>query len=275
MQQYGFGLRLATTLPLPGALPLAPGDVAAPDFRIMLEGAADVAEPHGFAVDGGTVTYTTGQGSYDCTVDAICVTPAPDAPLDELSQLLIANALPASLWLRGMFLLHAAVVRLPGADRAVAIAGVSGSGKSTIAAALVDEGAELIADDCAALSVGDQSIEAAGLAGGLFLRSADGNSRAFRTVTPGGARGVSALDAIFILDSGLDGNAAVPFDPIRATEQLLAHRHRPQVPALLQQQGRVLHQVIAIAKTLPVLALPQGHARADVGRTIIKTISPD
>lgn len=94
--QFGFGLHLHSDTPVPGAVvPDCP--IIAPTIRI--------------------------------------VRTRDDAHIDDVGAQLIANALPALLWLSGSFMLHAACVRLPSGG-VVAIAGHSGSGKSRLAGAL-------------------------------------------------------------------------------------------------------------------------------------------
>jgi hypothetical protein len=65
------------------------------------------------------------------------------------------------------------------------------------------------------------------------------------------------LDLLVILTG--DERCTPRLAPIEAVEQLLLNRHRPQVPLLLGQQGRVLTEATIIARRLPIVCIaPQG-----------------
>jgi hypothetical protein len=166
-------------------------------------------------------------------------------------------------------------VQLPGAAGAIALAGARGIGKSTWAAMLVDDGAELIADDSVALHINERGIRAAGLPGGLFLRDEESGARQFRSLPPDRHRGVSQLTGIVVLTDDAETSEPRRLNPLPAVEQLLLHRHRPQVPDLLDMQGQVLGKAATIAQMIAVFALPRSHANAPLGRTIIRTMFPN
>lgn len=141
----GYGLRLASQLAVPGAMPEA-GD-AAPDVMIVREPPTSTqAGPVYALMPDGLQFMCAGVATYRIGTDTIAVAPDPDAAPGAVSGMLVATALPALLWLRGRFVLHAAAAQLAGGD-AVAIAGGTGSGKSTVLAQLVDAGAALLGDD--------------------------------------------------------------------------------------------------------------------------------
>ena len=258
--QFGFGLRMTSDLPVPGALP-GDRDDAGPAIRIALGQLEDPWPEPGFSRDGEAIFYRHACGLYRCQADRIDVAADGQTELQDLGELLVANALPALLWQHGAFMLHAACVRLPG-GAVVAIAGQSGAGKSRLAASLVGAGAELIGDDSLALYAAEQGVLAKGLAGGWFARSPDGAEREFRHATASPARGEGALDLLVVL-GGENGEAAC-LSPIAAIEPLLQNRHRPQVPFLLGQKAKVLAQAAAIARQLPIALIPaQGLIDAD------------
>jgi hypothetical protein len=91
----------------------------------------------------------------DATCVDVCCT-SPDAVADIVAVLLGA-AFASVLHLHGVPILHAAAVVVDG--RAILIAGQSGAGKSTLTAALLAQGAALLAEDLAVLSVGDTTID--------------------------------------------------------------------------------------------------------------------
>ncbi len=259
-EQFGFGLRLASALPIPGALSVVAHD---PPARLTITLAAPIAPPPapGFSRDGDTLVYSHPSGVFRCDHDGVAISPAPAPDLADLGALLIANALPAVLWLRGAFMLHAATVSLPGLGT-LALAGASGSGKSTLAAGLLASGAELIGDDSLALTRHGGAVIAAGLPGGWFDGPADSAARRLRAIAPQSARGSAPLTAIIVLDRASPGAPALTrLAPLAALEQVLAQRHRPQVPHLLGRRGAVLQQAAALAAQIPVFAWRRGRDR--------------
>jgi energy-coupling factor transporter ATP-binding protein EcfA2 len=250
--QFGFGLALASDLAVPGAIDRAAA-IDAPVVRIALAPAvAQEAEPL-FELDGEAIVYRNPAGTFRCTLGRIDISPADPPDLADLGTLLVANALPAVLWQRGHFMLHAACVRLTD-GLTIAIAGHSGSGKSRLAASMVEAGAELIGDDSLAVVPSDHGVIAAGLPGGWFVRSPGSVERPFRQVPPGPSAGSARLDLLAVLGPGEPATDRCA--PIEALELLMQHRHRPQVPLLLGRQGRVLSDAARIARDLPVIRLP-------------------
>jgi HPr serine kinase-like protein len=82
----------------------------------------------------------------------VVIDPAGAASEDSLRLFLLGSVMGALLQQRGVLPLHASAVDVDGG--CVAFLGPSGTGKSTVAAALVNEGYRLVADDiCAVTSV--------------------------------------------------------------------------------------------------------------------------
>lgn len=131
--QFGFGLHLHSDIPVPGAVvPDCP--IIAPTIRIVRDSFAPGTNDPGFSKIGSAILYQHSDASFLCDAQQISVQTRDDAHIDDVGAQLIANALPALLWLAGSFMLHAACVRLP-TGGVVAIAGHSGSGKSRLAGA--------------------------------------------------------------------------------------------------------------------------------------------
>jgi hypothetical protein len=76
--------------------------------------------------------------------------PSRALPDDTLRHLLLDQVLPLALSRRGRVLLHASAVHVPGLG-ALAFAGPTGRGKSTLAAALAARGGRILSDDCLAI----------------------------------------------------------------------------------------------------------------------------
>lgn len=71
-------------------------------------------------------------------------------PLAEVTAMLIGCVIGTALRLQGKVCLHSSVIKID--DRAIAIIGVKGAGKSTTAAAFAKQGYPILADDIAVLT---------------------------------------------------------------------------------------------------------------------------
>jgi hypothetical protein len=112
----------------------------------------DQHEENGFRV------WAPHHGRYEISPDgrAInCAVPARDARWE---RLFFAQALPLAAALQRIGLFHASAVSI--GDRAVAFVAPSGTGKTSLAAHLVDRGARLVTDDVLALDRSDSIVTA-------------------------------------------------------------------------------------------------------------------
>lgn len=75
--------------------------------------------------------------------------PQPVTPLDTIRHLLLDQVVPLTLSRRGRLILHASATVAP--EGAIAFLGVSGLGKSTLAASFSQDGFPFLADDCLVL----------------------------------------------------------------------------------------------------------------------------
>lgn len=149
-----YGLTFESSVELPA---LTPGD-GDPDVRVHA-GAIRLPRPRrtwaGMRVRGRTrrvhLVYDE-VGACLVTPDEVVLDLLPAAVPSVLQLLLIGPVTGILLQLRGLLVLHAAAVEVEG--RAVVIAGNSGMGKSTTAAALVRTGGRLLADDVVAIDLG-------------------------------------------------------------------------------------------------------------------------
>jgi hypothetical protein len=246
---FGFGQTIDTALSVPGTIS---GSGAAAITIREAPPRANVDAPL-YARDGAALVFSAPEvATYRCEPAAIEIAPCPGSQLDSVTGLLIATALPAVLWMQGGFMLHAAGVVLPGAGSAVAIVGPSGAGKSLLAAQLLERGARLLGDDSLALELTATGVIASGLPGGLHRATGPESARAFDAIAEELAVRSAPLGAIIVLVDRTDRFAATPLNPPAALEQILAHQHRPRIPAALGRSGAVLAQAAQIAARVPV-----------------------
>lgn len=155
------GWRVASDLPLPELLPWRGDDAVPAGLTIRLgEVPERLDEPrhHGpllqIGRDGSCRYAIAGVAAYLVDAAGSCVTIAPlaepDAP--DIRLFLLGTVLGLLCYKRGLLPLHAACVEIDG--RVVAVAGPSGVGKSTLAAAL---GTRLLSDDVTAIEVAPPS----------------------------------------------------------------------------------------------------------------------
>lgn len=83
----------------------------------------------------------------------VFVDPAPGFDTDEAVPFILSTGIATLLHQRGILALQAATVAWQG--KAIGLCGATGTGKSTLAATLCQEGARLIGDDLAAIRPGD------------------------------------------------------------------------------------------------------------------------
>jgi len=249
----GFNLTIDSALAIPGAAPLAliAGE---PDVRVALLPAAPErapAEPL-YRLQDDILTFASREALYHCQTGEVAIAPRPDADPDAIVGLLIATALPAMLWLRGAFVLHAAAVVRPGGDGALAIMGPSGVGKSAVAAQLIAEGAMLLADDSLRLEPAGAAIMASGLPGGYHLAASNGAARDFHPLPPGRTMRRTTLGAALVLSRTQGAPCIRRLDPIDAIEHWLKGQHRPRIPKLLGRQVAALDFCAHLARQVPL-----------------------
>jgi hypothetical protein len=212
----------------------------------------DFADPAGYlleAVDVGRVLVSLKGDELLCD---------PDPGQGDWAFILSAQALPLAATLRGFEVLHASGVVLD--QGAVLFAGDPGAGKSSLAAALVREGAGLLGDDAIALRESEGSLFAHPGAGSLYLRPAErdrlspeereglGAATSFagrqRYATPTSA--AAPLGALFLLERAEAGAVIEPLAQVDPFELLAATFNLSvRTPARLTRQ---LDLVAALAE---------------------------
>jgi hypothetical protein len=164
---------------------------------------------------------------------ALCM-PGP-SPLEVWQRLLIAQVLPFAALLHGLEALHASAVVIRG--MAVAIAGPSRSGKTSVALELCRRGAGFLADDVLALQtagdalLGQPGTPIVGLDHDEVRRVAQAHPREDRQIVAENAReqlvrvpgatGPRPLRALFYLDRRNEDLSALRFEPAADPQLLL------------------------------------------------------
>jgi hypothetical protein len=263
MRRYGFGLWLDSEVEIPGTIDVDPAALDTDTVHITWTQSPQTSvQAPLYALHNDCLEFSPPSvGQYRIRPDAIKVGVFAGADPDFARDLLIATALPALLWMRGKLMLHAAGITLPAHSGTVAIVGASGAGKSTLAHRLLDQGGILVGDDSLALEVGTGGTTATGLSGGLFLGR--GRARAFMAVAPERSALEARLSAIIILDDQGNDGTLRRLHGVKALEKLLAHQHRPSVPALLRQSGRAIESLSNIVRSVPIIAWHGGRDGAN------------
>ena len=274
----GWGLRIASAIPIPGAIPW-PGLNAEPDVIISWGGCCDSEPwPGLYCWDGTTLDFAPpAVARFHITRDAITVRPHPLASHAAVSALLVATAMPALLWLRGLFVLHAAGLALKPDGLAVAIAGPSGSGKSSLALRFIQQGAQLVGDDTLAIDLMKETTCCQGLPGGLIQGPHDMRRFEATSFTHSSHGQAKRLAGIVVLTPGQD----LTMRPLRGIEALLAimrNRHRPRVPSLVGRQQAIMDMASVLCRTTPIWELRfdrQKHALEELGAWISNVSEKD
>lgn len=152
------GWRVCSDLALPELLPWT-GDDRAPDIHIRLTEIPDrLAEP----MFSGPLVQIAADGTCRFALDRVgayllrggsevLIQPAADVAESTIRTFLFGTVFGLLVYQRGMLPLHASCVRI--GNVAVAFAGSSGVGKSTMAAAFLQRGYHILADDITVVDV--------------------------------------------------------------------------------------------------------------------------
>lgn len=250
----GFGLTIDSDRPIAGSCADVRGAAQGADLVIdtMPPQRPDPDERALYRWDGDTLTFAPpGVGRFHCRPDRIVIVAEHDAEDDMVSGLLIATALPAVLWMRRDAVLHAAAVVSPDGF-ALALAGVSGIGKSTVTRQLLAAGAGLLADDTIRLSGSGGRVDASGLPGGYHFAPPDGPTRLFHPIAAPQRVPCAALGAVAILSRCDAGAQMVHVTGTKALARLIDNQHRPAIPAVLGCRGDALAHLARLAEQCAV-----------------------
>jgi len=214
----------------------------------------DFAEPAGYLM------WARDFGSILISPDGMELLCQPDPAVEQWANILAFQALPLAATIRGLELMHASGVVLDG--RAVLLAGPPGAGKSSLAAALVRAGGELLSDDAVALQLSDGTLTAHAGSTVLQLRAAEDRRLSDEQRTALGApAGTVAekhrylresqpepapLGGLFLLQRSSEGPTAErlpavdPFELIASTFNLSV-----RTPSRLQRQLDVVSAIVS------------------------------
>jgi len=210
---------------------------------------------------------------------------------DTWQRLFFAQALPLAAALNGLALFHASAVVVDG--RAYAFVGLSGSGKTSIAAQLVARGARILTDDVLALEPAEGDIRAFAGPARISIERAeldglgdDGRLRLgemLETPTEDGKvqletdpeAGPVPLGGVFLLSRSRTGSVAVKRDPADRTQALLAAAFLGylMLPRRLALHLEVCAQIAAGVPTFSV-EIGEGTAAAEAAETIESLVEP-
>jgi len=198
----------------------------------------------------------------------IVLSPKPTATLQELSFGVLAAAMPPLLFLRRTLVLHAAAVRV--ADRAIAIAGTSGVGKSTALFACLSRGARLVTDDVAAVRFSDAEAAIAVHPGAPIVKLwpdalghygvSDDHSEPIRPaatkrqVTAPVAQDAIPLAALVILEAHLGAMQCRQVNGRAAFNAVRSQMHGPRMVLAIDRET-AFRQVARVANQVPTFVL--------------------
>ena len=281
-RHFAFGAVIESTIELPQLISASTDQPA--DISIILDKVSpdDIISPQ---LRRRTIT---GLLRYECRdgVHAV-IEPAPGADLANVADMIAGWILTILSYQRGILPLHAAGVRV-GAG-IVAIAGPSGIGKSTLAAALVAQRLQLVADDMVAVRRGDP-MQASGGARRLKLSPAslDGlgwpdegwplanNVEGKRLVAPpttgSNCNGWLPLRAIFRLSAG-DNDSLCPLTPIEAAAGAWNVIRAPQLIDVCGDRSEHWASWLALCRDTPMISLIARRDIADTPRLVDMVLS--
>ena len=187
--------------------------------------------------EAGYLIWGRARGSYLLSVDGRRLYCAPgESPPETWERFLIGQVLPFAALVSGLEIFHASSVVLHGG--AIAFAGPSGAGKTSVALSLCDGGASFLADDVLALeSRGDDLLAHPGTplagidrreatrlrdAGKLSQEEVLMRNRREHVVRVRAGTEEAPLHALFFLDRRPDGPSNPSFEPVTDPQTLLA-----------------------------------------------------
>jgi hypothetical protein len=258
-RSFAYGLTIASQVELVGAVTRRLASDAPSDIEIIHGEAAigaDAKRNGPYLLRGNRLLFDApGVAKYLCIAGReIRIAASPMADPAAVAGLLIATALPALLWQRGTFVLHAGGVVLPQHRSVIAIAGPSGVGKSSVLDQLVQAKAGFVGDDTLAIASDQENLDISGLPTSYFLPGQGGDDRSAVAVPEAQVLTSAHLGAVVILarQAVVEGPPIVRLEGVSAVEALLNNRHRPRVPVLLGREFEVLRFCTLLCARVPI-----------------------
>lgn len=279
-----YGLTAELPFPCPALPPAVAGDAEVVcefgDVPLSLEGATAAgpdwqATPRRFLYGAGSLSFLVEDGCR------ITLRSAADAERNQLLFLLQLVALPMALRQRGVVVLHAAVAA--GDAGAIAIAGTSGTGKSTTLAGLIGRGWTMLADDVAVLRLSsDGAPEIVPAIGQLHLSEAAAHRLAWDTdgllprpwhrmklaIPANGAMAAAPLPlrAVYTLDLGEGREVRATI--LRGSERFAALQQAVSGPSFAAEQAAAFPVLLAILARVPVIRVSRPAAHWSLARVL-------
>lgn len=209
-----------------------------------------------------------------------------DATDHELQSYLLGSILGILLHQRAGFVLHGSTVTIEG--HTVALIGERTQGKSTLAAALVSEGGQLVADDKSVLKIDTSAVDVR--TGPPILKItpdvADGLNGPFEAISPVLQTGkrlyrvletrldAGTLDRIYILDDG-EGHPTIDSVPLgERVEQVMRNIYLPELVGESGTLERHFEESTTLVRQVPVKRLSYPR-RMDALSSTCETIERD
>ena len=268
-----YGLVVDSELPLP-EIPAAASQSANVSLRIGKVAFRSTA-PSGVVVykplsSSEVIVHYDGVGTaFVRGGESIVLQPSSAADLLSVRLFVLQQVFGVVLLQRGLFVLHASAARMNG--RVLAFAGPSGEGKSTMVAALIESGAQVVCDDVLAIDLQNTSGPMAlpGLvqlkltaktqtevAPRILSRQAirDRLGKTLCEAEAGRVTEPTPLAAIYLLESGA-AISIIEVPQSRAAIELVRHTYGSRLLQAIDASARHFEQAAALARTTPIFKL--------------------
>jgi|WetSurSiteA1Bulk_404760.scaffolds.fasta_scaffold00357_6 hypothetical protein len=273
-----FGLNVSSEIPVTG---FEPAMFVSPDVTIR---SGEVPELLPGAVNKG-VLYQSTDKEFILRIDTVAayhvrngseiiVQRLGKASEGEVSAFLIGTSFGALLHQRKLLPLHACTVLFN--ERCLVFAGISGAGKSTLAAALINKGGTLVADDISVidfsltrpavrpafpyLKIWDDSLTHLGISA-TGLEPVRGELKKYYLPVPKFSRAYAEIDQLFVLNS--HNRPEFEIKPLQGMEKFRALKKHTYLFRGLAKTGREQNHFVLVnrlARLVPmsVLTRPDG-----------------
>lgn len=253
-----FGLNIISEFEIPGGIQVA--QIVSNADIVIAAGDSSIGNVHAvrgpYSRNGKALLFDAAGVAryYAPSPEHLYIEPYSGADHRDVSALLIATALPMLMWMRGGIMLHAAGIVPAAMEQALAIAGASGVGKSTLAASLIQAGGHLVGDDSVWLTLHENKAMVSGLSAIVFRTHGVAAPRTQIKVPSSSQVENAQLAAIIILRIA-EEKAKPRINRLQgadAIEALLKNRHRPKIPAILGLEAELLPQTMLHCRALPI-----------------------